>query len=140
AGFAKVPAVETRLDLPVQHPRYLTIPKVGMAAAPALMARSLRPRVRRLCDEARIQLIDSHFLYPDGVAAWRLGREIGVPVLMTARGSDINLFRRFREPRRQILEAARGCARVITVSDALRDALIGPGVAPSRVVTLRNGV
>jgi len=36
--------------------------------------------------------------------------------------------------------AVRNCARVVTVSDALREQLIGLGAAPEHVVTLRNGV
>lgn len=140
AGYARVPAEERRDGRRVRHPRFPSIPRVGMAVAVPLMTAGLRRPVHRLLDEAAIDVIDSHFLFPDGAAALRLGLERGVPVVMTARGSDVNLFTRYRIPRRQILEAAHRCARLVTVSEALRDTLIGLGVPPGRIACLPNGV
>jgi teichuronic acid biosynthesis glycosyltransferase TuaC len=139
--LARVPAAETRLGRTVRHPRYLTIPKVGMTVAPFLMAASLYREVRRTCRQApRVQVIDSHFLYPDAVAACMLGAVLRIPVIMTARGSDVNVFTRHLIPRMLIRWAARRCARVITVSESLRQGLIALGVGPDHIVTLRNGV
>ena len=42
----------------------------------------------------------------DGVAAVMIGRSLGKPVVITARGTDINLIPSYRLPRRQILWAA----------------------------------
>ncbi len=39
-----------------------------------------------------IDLIDAHYLYPDGVAAVALGRAFGKPVVVTARGSDVTQY------------------------------------------------
>src|SRR5690348_6671279 len=36
ASHARVPLSETRFGLPIVHPRFLIIPKVGMSLAPAL--------------------------------------------------------------------------------------------------------
>src|SRR5262249_29566274 len=75
-----------------------------------------------------------------GVAAVLLGRWLGKPVVITARGSDINLFPTFAGPRRLICWAAHEAAAVVTVSDALRRALIALGIEAGRIVVLRNGV
>src|SRR5438128_2304265 len=37
ARLARVPHVATRHGIPIVHPRYLSIPKIGMHAAPALL-------------------------------------------------------------------------------------------------------
>lgn len=136
-----VAAFETRHGIAIHHPRYLSIPKLGMPLAPLLMARSMRRVMRRLiADGADFDLIDAHYFYPDGVAAVALGREFAKPVFVTARGSDINVFTQHAVPRRLIVRAATAAAGVITVSSALRDELIRLGVPPAKVEVLRNGV
>jgi teichuronic acid biosynthesis glycosyltransferase TuaC len=141
ATYAKVPRRETRNGLDIRHPRYLTLPKVGMNVAPMLLARSARREVGRLLDEGYdFDAIDAHYFYPDGVAAVMLGKYFNKPVVITARGSDVNLFPDFPVPRRLILWAARNASGIITVSQALKDRLVQLGVAPAAVTPLRNGV
>jgi len=50
ATFSKVPASETRYGIEVTHPRYLVIPKVGMTAAPWLMAQACKKEIGRIID------------------------------------------------------------------------------------------
>jgi glycosyltransferase involved in cell wall biosynthesis len=138
AGYAQVPPREEYEGVTVLHPRYLTIPKVGMSVAPTLMAAGVRPCVSALKD--RIDVIDAHYFYPDGVAAVALGRRLHKPVVITARGTDLNLIPEHLLPRRQIQRAARAAAALVTVSDALRERLVELGVERDRVTVLRNGV
>ena len=139
--FARVPGAETRNGLDIAHPRYPTIPKVGMTAAPWPLYRWSLASARRLMASGHdFDLIDAHYFYPDGVAAAMLGRRLNKPVVITARGTDVNLIASYNRPRRMILWAARRAARVITVSDALRQRLIDLGAAPDKIVILRNGV
>ncbi|MBL8201875.1 MAG: glycosyltransferase [Chromatiales bacterium] len=139
--YARVPRSEERLGRTVLHPRYVAIPKVGMTVAPFLYAAALGPVVRRVLAGLRGPVVlDGHFLYPDGVATGLLARRFGLPYVMTARGQDVTLFPRHAVPRALIRRACGSASRVITVSDALRDGLLDLGVAPERVVTLRNGV
>ena len=141
ARMAKVARTEVRHGLQVAHPRYPTLPKIGMNVAPALLAQAVRPTIARLIDEGfDFDLIDAHYFYPDGVAAAMLGRYFNKPLAITARGSDISLLPRYRLPRRMIQWAARRADAVITVCDALRDEVIELGVPPSHVTSLRNGV
>ncbi|WP_312513457.1 glycosyltransferase family 4 protein [Massilia sp.] len=141
ARMARVPRREVRHGLQVAHPRYPTLPKIGMNVAPALLAQAVRPTIARLIDEGfDFDLIDAHYFYPDGVAAAMLARYFGKPLAITARGSDISLLPRYRLPRRMIQWAACRADAVITVCDALRDEVIELGVPPSHVTSLRNGV
>lgn len=138
--LAAVPAHEQRYGVEVLHSRYPVIPKIGMSVAPHLMAGVMTPVVRRLLAESDFDLIDAHYLYPDGVAAATVGARIGKPVVMTARGSDVNLIADYREPRRLILRAARDARALVTVSRALKDRLVAIGVPDERITVLRNGV
>lgn len=140
AAYAKVPAREVRYGIEIFHPRYKVIPKVGMNLAPALLARGARETVRRLVRERGIQLIDAHYFYPDGAAAATLATELGLPVAITARGTDLNLIPHFPVPRRKIEQAARRADALITVCDALQKPLLDMGIDPGKIVTLRNGV
>jgi glycosyltransferase involved in cell wall biosynthesis len=85
-------------------------------------------------------LIDAHYLYPDGVAAVRLGEEFGKPVVITARGSDVSQLPQYSWPRRLIRDAIARSAAVIAVSSGIADGLIALGAPRSKVTVLRNGV
>jgi glycosyltransferase involved in cell wall biosynthesis len=141
ARHARTPRLERRHGIRIDHPRFPTIPKLGMNVAPLLLYGATAPRLaRRLAEGPRPDLIDAHYFYPDGVAAALLGRRFGLPVVITARGSDINQIADFAVPRRLILWAARQAAGLVTVCQALRQRLIELGVPGERVRVLRNGV
>ncbi|MES2018663.1 MAG: glycosyltransferase family 4 protein [Pseudomonadota bacterium] len=141
AGYASVPRQDQRNGVRVVHPRYPVLPKVGMTVAPALLAAGARAAVARMLDEGYdFDLIDAHYFYPDGVAAAMLGKYFNKPVVITARGSDITLFPQYRLPRRMIHWAASRAAAIICVCNALRDEVVKLGIAPEKVVALRNGV
>lgn len=141
ARYARVPQHEVRSGMNVYHPRYLLLPKIGMSIAPYLMALSVYGKLKEhLSSVEPFDLIDAHYFYPDGVAAVLVGRWLNKPVVITARGTDVNLIPKFRVPRKWILWAAAACAGVITVSESLRIRLIELGVEPAKITTLRNGV
>jgi len=140
ARHASVPAEENRYGIEILHPPYPHIPKVGMTAAPFLLAKAVAPVIARLRRSYDFDAIDAHFLYPDGVAAAMLGERFGRPVVITARGSDVTLFPRHLLPRTLIRWAARKAAALITVSRALKDDLVSLGVRPRHITVLRNGV
>ena len=140
-AFARTPRVERRGGVEVRHPRYLMIPKVGMRMQPWALAQAAEREIRRLArDGVEFDLIDAHYFYPDGVAAAMLARRLGKPFIVTARGSDINRIARLAAPGRLIQAAARAATRVVAVSQALGQEMRRLGVAPDRIVVLRNGV
>ncbi|MBF0273068.1 MAG: glycosyltransferase family 4 protein [Magnetococcales bacterium] len=137
----EAPAQETFAGIPVAHPRYFLPPKIGMTAAPFLLAAGAASALGELRREGfDFDLIDAHYFYPDGVAAMLLGQYFRKPVVITARGSDLNQIPVHRLPRAMILQAARKAHGLITVSAALKQVLTGMGLADSRVTVLRNGV
>lgn len=141
AAYARTPCEETRNGIRVLHPRFALLPKVGMSTAPALLAAAALPSLRRIIREGYdFDVIDAHYYYPDGVAAAILGKLLRKPVVITARGTDINLIPQYAGPRRMIRWAAQRAAKSITVCEALRTSMADLGIDAERIVALRNGV
>lgn len=141
AQYARVPRREQRHGIEVHHPRYLVIPKIGMALTPFFLAWAVWRQARRLARAGGAwDLIDAHYYYPDGVSAALVARMLGLPLTITARGSDINVLPNYRLPRRMIAWAARQAAKSIAVSDALRRAMQALGHDADKIQVLRNGV
>jgi glycosyltransferase involved in cell wall biosynthesis len=137
----RVPRHLLRNGVEVEHPRYVVVPKVGMSITPFLLYRTMRRSLRRLLAVGhRVDLIDAHYFYPDGVAAVWLAREFNIPVVVTARGTDLNLIPQFRIPRRMIQHAAANADGVVAVCEALKASLVELGVSAHHVTVLRNGV
>ncbi|HYW77282.1 MAG TPA: glycosyltransferase family 4 protein [Gammaproteobacteria bacterium] len=140
AAFAQVPRFERRHGIDVWHPRYPVIPKIGMSAAPFLLAAAVWPVVRQLRGEYPFEVVEAHYLYPDGVAAVWIAKRLGARIAVTAHGSDVNVLTQYRWPKRAILTAARNADRTVTVSRSLAERLTELGVAESQLSVLRNGV
>lgn len=140
--YAATPRRTTRANgLRVSHPRYLMLPRLGVGFQPDSMARAAAHDVAELrlggwCPD----IIDAHYLYPDGVAAAIVAERLQVPFVITARGTDVNVLGRMPGPARRILRAAQRAAAVIAVSQRLKEALVEIGVDAAKVVVLRNGV
>lgn len=141
AAMAATPARETRNGVDVRHPRYVTLPKVGMTVAPLLLALGARQALRDVQrDGFDFDVIDAHYYYPDGVAAALLARWFGKPLVITARGTDVNLIPEYALPRRMVQWAGRQAQASIGVSAALVDRLRQLQVDPGRLHVMRNGV
>lgn len=141
ARMAATPSRETWHGIEVRHPRYLVLPKVGMTIAPFLLALGARRAVQALIDDGfDFDLIDAHYYYPDGVAAALLARWFCKPLVITARGSDVNLIGQYRLPRGLMRWASGQAAATVAVSCALADRLVEIGAVSARQRVLRNGV
>src|SRR5688572_1364327 len=99
-AYARAPRAETRNGIEVLHPRFPVLPKLGMSLAPFLLYRAIAPTVERLVRDRGFDLIDAHYFYPDGVAAVMLAKRLNLPIVVTARGTDINLIAQHRLPRK----------------------------------------
>ena len=139
--FAATPARESRHGLDITHPRFVRLPKVGMSSAPYTLAWTFLRAARQLqASGYDFDLIDAHYFYPDGVAAVMVARALDKPVVITARGTDINLIPQHAFPRKLILRAAHQADAMITVCEALKDELVALGADAAKVTALRNGV
>ena len=90
---ARIPKEERAHGIDVFHPRYYLLPKVGMNIAPySLYKAGLANTLEIIKSGYDFDLIDAHYFYPDGVSAVHMGEKLSKPVVITARGSDINLI------------------------------------------------
>lgn len=141
ARHARTPREEKRHGLRVLHPRFLTVPGLGLTTSPAGLFYSARRTLDRMAAAGfAFDAIDAHYLHPEGIVATRLGRHFGKPVVLTARGSDVSLLTRYRGPRRAILRAMQEADALIAVSAGLKQGMIELGAAAEKITVLRNGV
>lgn len=139
--WTRVPPAEVRHGIPVFHPRYPHLPRIGMTLQPGAMAAVLRREAARLWREGfRFALVDAHYAYPDGVAALDLARRFGVPLVVTARGTDLNLIPRHPPARRRLERLAREADALVAVSRALAAVWRELGALAQRVHVVPNGV
>lgn len=138
AAWARTPGAEDWQGQPVAHPRYLMLPKIGMHMQPDAMARAAAAWIART--GCRFDVIDAHYFYPDGVAAALLARRFDKPLVITGRGSDLNLIGQGARARRRMLDACAQAQACVGVSQALVDVLRGWGVPQHKLHVIRNGV
>src|SRR5205085_684612 len=80
------------------------------------------------------------YVYPDGLAAVMLGALLKKPVVISARGTDINLFPNFKTIRPLVRLVLKRADAVIAVSQALKDIMVELGCSPDKITVVRNGV
>ena len=138
---ADVPPAEIANGFAVRHPRFINVPLVGMRVQPDLLARALLGELRRIgVDAEGADVIDAHYFYPDGVAAARVAQALDLPLVISARGSDINAIADIPFARRRMLAAAQRADALIAVSAALARRMSEIGMPRERIHVLRNGV
>lgn len=139
--FAKIPFFSNSNGFPVYYPKYMVIPKLFGATQTITLALSAVKLVRRLVAEKKVDIINVHWVYPDGVAAVWIAKQAGVPVVISARGSDINLYGNYRFRRPQIKWALKNSDRITAVSKALSEKIVRElGVSKDKVIVIPNGV
>jgi teichuronic acid biosynthesis glycosyltransferase TuaC len=139
--YNKIPSREIQDGVPVYHPRYFTLPGVKLFDNAASIAKSADKLISELYSEGTLfDLVDGQFLYPDGVAAYKLANKYNKPLVLTAPGSDVNYWMTIKKARKQILKAIDYSSKVICVSRALKAKLITYGVSEDKIVVILNGI
>jgi teichuronic acid biosynthesis glycosyltransferase TuaC len=138
--FGLVPREEEIDGLRIHHPRYPLMPGVSMPAHGMLIYLASVSLARRLQREKSFDCIDAHFVYPDGFAAVRLGRTLTLPVVVSARGTDINLYSSFRFIRPMLRWTLTNAAGAIAVSADLKNKMIALGIPEASIRVISNGV
>ncbi len=138
--YSQVARCEKVGNLVVHHPRYFLLPRVAMALHGALMYLGTVSLVRHLHREQQFDCIDAHYVYPDGLAAVLIGRTLGIPVVVSARGTDINLFPTFSSIGPMIRWTLQRVAGAISVCTPLQDRMLDLGLNPRQARVIGNGV
>ncbi|MBU2894685.1 glycosyltransferase family 4 protein [Colwellia sp. D2M02] len=139
--YSQVVTQEKRSGIDVFHPKYLVIPKVGMNITPYFLYRSCLKALKSLTLSGyQVDMIDSHYFYPDGVVAAWLGKKLNIPVMVTARGSDINVIPDNVIAGKRIKQALMTVNASAAVSQALANEMVKLAPQAKQPIVLRNGV
>ena len=138
--YSQVPLVENIGSINVYHPRYFMIPKISMNFHGRLIYLGIRNYIKNLYKKFSFDMIDAHFIYPDCQAAVFLGEMLDVPVVVSARGSDINQYIHYPSIKPQITETLRRASHVISVCKALKKMMLDLGVQNEKISVIPNGI
>jgi len=138
--FAQVPHRDTIDGVDVCYPRYVVIPKIFRFLHGLFVYACTLPAHLRVARAHAPDVVLSFFAYPYGVAAVMVARTLGLPAVVSCRGSDINHLARPFLHRRIIAASLKRCHAVIAVSRALADEIARLGVDPARIHVVPNGI
>jgi len=142
------PVVRSCTPIPAQHhplpavyPPLPGLPILNWATDGWACSRAIARwvRRRRRTDGGGVDLIDAHFVYPEGVGALLAGRRLGIPVVVTVRGKIVSLARR-PVRRAQIRTMLRHVDACVAVSDSLAEAVRDLAGQDVHVDVIPNGV
>ncbi len=124
----------------VTYPHYFVPPRILRPQYHRFMWACIRKTLRRIAATANPEVILSFWLHPDGAVAQRLGREIGIPVVPMAGGSDVLVITRDSRRRKAVERVVRDAPAVLTNGATLRAAVVALGAAADRVIAFHRGV
>jgi glycosyltransferase involved in cell wall biosynthesis len=140
AARSALPREEEWKGLRVHRPRYTVWPKVAPARTPAAIAEALLPLLRSIRRRFPFDLIDAEFFWPDGPAAMALGRALGVPFSVKARGADIHHWGARPDTGPQVLEAGLAADGLLAVSEAMKRSMAELGLPEEKIRVHHTGV
>jgi glycosyltransferase involved in cell wall biosynthesis len=138
--YSQVTSYQLIEGLEVYHPQYFMTPKIGMSFYGLTMFWSVLPVVKKIQKEFNFDIIDAHYAYPDGYAATLLSNYFKKPVVVSARGSDINLYREFLIIRKFLRRTLLKANKVVAVCQALKKGIVRLGVPEEKISVIPNGV
>ncbi len=133
-----LPATDVIDGVPVAYARVAYLPVIGDSVAVSLYGASVLPAVLRR--RGRFDVILGAWTFPDGVAAIELGRLLGVPAVVKAHGSDLNVEAEKPKVQARLRRALPRAAGFVAPSRALVARAVALGADPARAVHVPNGV
>lgn len=140
AKYQQVPGEETIGHLRVFHPRYFHLPKIWMPFHGFFMFLGCISMLKQLRNQEPIGVIDSHFVYPEGFAAVLLGKMFRTKVVVSARGTDINVYPSLALIRPMIRWTLQKADAVVAVSEALKKRMVSLGIQAEKIKLIPNGI
>jgi len=125
----------------VYHPRYFMIPKYLKCLDAAFYSLSLRHFAEDFIRVNKIDILDFHWVYPDGIAGIDWARKSGKKIIVTVRGNEAIHYYEKTRVREIIKEQLSSFHHIITVSNDLKNKVINSySVQPDKVTVIPNGI
>jgi teichuronic acid biosynthesis glycosyltransferase TuaC len=137
---AALPEIDHFRNAAIRRPRFMLLPGMAPARNAKAIAKAVIPLARQLHAEKPLDLIDAQFFWPDGPAAMRVAKALGLPFSIKARGADIHHWSGLAGCREQIIDAAQNAAGLLAVSEAIKADIAGLGVDPATIQVHRTGI
>ncbi len=135
----KVGYLELQDGIEVYHPRFFNIPRFFKFLDGLFFFVSSIVTARKLNKDFKFDIIDSHFVYPDGFGAVLLGRLLKTPVTITVRGTIKKLLK-YPLIKAQIKYALRKSVKVFTVCNDLKKTVTTLEIPEEKIIVVPNGV
>jgi glycosyltransferase involved in cell wall biosynthesis len=134
--------VTARMEGSVQvlHPTYYYTPKILRSHYGWFFWRSIRPTIQRMLQSYTPDAVIGYWLHPDGEAAVRIGKPLGIPSAVIVGGSDLLLLPKNPSRARCVHRTLEQADTIFTVSDHLRRRALEMGVDPKKVHVCYQGV
>lgn len=118
-SFSQVPN-EYRFDgVNVISPKYFILPKFSDIFHAFFLFIPIFYSLKCLNSKMRIDIVNAHYLYPDGVAAYWACKILNIPIVISALGSDVNYYLYKPLISEQIRYSLNGCSKITSVSKDL---------------------
>ncbi len=140
AFYCRIAPKEIIEGLQIFHPHYALIPKISMSWHGRLMYMGSHKLVEKLHRENPYDLLDAQYIYPDGYAGVLLAKKLGIPVVLSALGTDVNVFPKFKRIAPKISWALNEADGILAVSNSLKVATAAAGVPAEKIRVIGNGV
>jgi teichuronic acid biosynthesis glycosyltransferase TuaC len=134
-----LPVQEVWKGIAVHRPRFSQA-RYFPSLRPRALGRRLLPLARALRERFAFDVISAEFSWPDGPAAIAVGRALGVPVVIKARGMEFE--RRAERPstRRQLLASGLAAQGLLAVSGSVKRTMAAIGLPADRIAIHHSGV
>ncbi|WP_298465401.1 glycosyltransferase [uncultured Erythrobacter sp.] len=132
-ALSELESVAQEGGMTIYRPPFTLIPKIGGRRNAGAIAKAILPLTEQIHADRPIDVIDAQFFFPDGPAAAMVAQQLGLPLSIKARGSDISLWGEQDFARDQMLEAARYAKGLLAVSEALKGEMIALGMPGEKI-------
>lgn len=124
----------------VHHPIYFYSPKVLRTHYAAMYWQSIRRTIQQARKSVKPDVVLGYFLHPDGCAANRAARYLGVASVVMSGGTDLRLLTKTSSRKAKIQQTLRQADRLIVVSRELAERAESLGVHKSKIDVVYRGV
>lgn len=131
--------VQSLNGLDVYRPDFFCIPKFFKNYDAKLYAKDIKKWVSDLCKKWKPDILDAHFVWPDGVGVALIAKELGIPYVITLRGKLYECLK-IDAQKDQCAKALINATAVISVSGLMAKEAQKLGVSKNRIKIIPNGI
>lgn len=138
--YASTPLKEERGGVEVLHPRNLVTPKIGRSLYGIMYFLSVLKTIMSVKKTFSPDICIGYWAFPDGFATYLFSMVLGIPSIISCRGSDVNELKPKSFRWWMVKWVLNRCDRVFAVSRAMSEVISALGVDSKGIRVIPNGV